>query len=109
MKALERAIDAYFVAHPDYAESVRDYFRGVAMAFDPVPRSWEATFCESDGEAFLRDWEALFLDSCNVCEKSLIVHHGTVEPGHRPHSPGAEVVVFGGGDRNGSRRERESV
>ena|SRR5438105_3944639 len=41
---------------------MRELLAGVGYGFDPIPKSYHTTFCDSDLGARSADWEALYLD-----------------------------------------------
>lgn len=63
---------------------VRNLLSGIGYGFDPIPRLYHDTFCESDFAARAADWEALYLDwwwaHCRLAEqlaqKSTETHDG---------------------------------
>jgi hypothetical protein len=44
------------------SERVRELLTGVGYGFDPIPKLYHETFCDSDHAATAADWEALYLD-----------------------------------------------
>jgi hypothetical protein len=57
-----------------YSQRGRELLTAVGHGFDPIPRLYHKTFCDTDHNAAVADWEALYLDWWRVHCK-LVEHH----------------------------------
>jgi hypothetical protein len=62
---------------------MRELLAGVGYGFDPVPRLYHDTFCDSDFAAHSADWEALYLDWWQAHSRITAVACTLTETQHR--------------------------